>query len=205
MQALNKWIVLTILTGLILTACAPNHPNLVPPTERTGHTPTSAPVRTAGAAPTPTDISAFLQTLPNADYSIELTSSGKAQLKDGVYTEPAAPGSAAKITVQLGDERAVGDLNGDGAQDAAVTLVADSGGSGTFTYLAAVIDDQGTAKPSDSVLLGDRIIVTSLAVRSGSVVVNLLTRQPDEPMSAEPTLEETLTFALQGEKLVEVK
>jgi hypothetical protein len=107
--------------------------------------------------------------------------------------------------VQLGDERAVGDLNGDGTQDAAVTLVIDSGGSGTFTYLAAVIDDQGTAKPSDSVLLGDRIIVKSLAVRSGSVVVNLLTRQPDEPMSAEPTLEETLTFALQGGKLVEVK
>lgn len=164
----------------------------------------------AGTAVTsPTQISqksaSILQALPNAEYPIEFTRTGKAQLKDGVFEESIAPGSATKTQIRLGKEEALGDVNGDGAEDAAVTLVVDPGGSGTFTYLALVINEQGTAKPLETVLLGDRIIVRSLAIQSGSVVVTMLTRKPDEPMSAEPKVEVTRTFKLQGDKLVEAK
>ena len=81
-------------------------------------------------------------------------------------------------------------------------MVADPGGSGTFSYLALVINDAGTAKPAASVLLGDRIVVKSLAVQPGRIVVTMLTRKPEEPMSAEPTLEVTRTFQWQGGQLV---
>jgi hypothetical protein len=147
----------------------------------------------------------IMQALPNAEYPIDVASTGKAQLEDGVFEEAAAPGSATKTRVSLGEEQAAGDLNGDGARDAAVTLVADPGGSGTFTYLAAVLNQGGVARPIASVFLGDRIIVKSLAIQSGEIVVTLLTRKPDEPMAAEPTVEVTQKFRLQGDELVETE
>jgi hypothetical protein len=145
----------------------------------------------------------FLHALANAAYPVEGTRTGTAPLTDGVFEEPAAPGSAATTTVRLGHERAVGDLNGDGAEDAAVTLVVDPGGSGTFTYLALIHNDQGAARPVASVRLGDRVRVQSLAIRSGRVVVTMLTRQPTAPMSAAPDVRVTRTFRLLGDQVVE--
>jgi heat shock protein HslJ len=143
--------------------------------------------------------------LPNAEYPVDNTSTGKAQLKWGVFEESVAPGSATSTKVRLGKVQSFGDVNGDGAEDAAVTLVVDPGGSGTFTYLAAVINENGTAKPVSSILLGDRIVVKSLEMNAGTVVVTILTRKPDEEMSMEPKFEVTRTFKLQSDKLVEVK
>jgi heat shock protein HslJ len=165
---------------------------------------TAVPVTVAPVTPLPSVAPSIAQALPDADYPVEGTSTGKAQLKDGVFEESIAPGSASKISVQLGAQQAFGDLNGDGSQDAAVTLVVDSGGSGTFTYLAPVLNEQGTAVPVASTLLGDRIVVKSLVIQSGSVVVVILTRQADQPMSAEPTTEVTRTFQLRGKALIEV-
>ena len=165
----------------------------------------SAPAAATTPTQAPKNDDDFTQALSNAAYPVEGTSTGTAQLKDGVFEEPAAPGSATKIKVQLGKDPAFGDLNGDGVEDAIVTLVVEPGGSGTFTYLAPVINDHGTPKPGAAVLLGDRIILKSVSIQNGEVVVTMLTRKPDEPMSAEPTVEVTRTFKLQGDQLVEVK
>jgi hypothetical protein len=151
----------------------------------------------------PQESTSIRQALLSAEYPVDFTSTGKARLKDGVFEESVAPGSTTRIW--LGKERAFGDLNGDGAEDAAVMLVVDSGGSGTFTYLAPVINEKGMAKPLDAVLLGDRIKLKSISIQSGSIVVTMLTRKPDEPMSAEPKVEVTQRFELQGDQLVEAK
>ena len=185
MQTKRLAITITLLGGWILSACAPA---VVSPL-------TEIPQQEAS----------ILESLPNAEYPIEGTSTGKAQLKDGVFEEPVAPDSATKTKIKLGDVQAVGDVNGDGLQDALVTLVVDPGGSGTFTYFALVVNENGTAKPLAAVFLGDRIVVKSLAIEQGSIVVTMLTRNPDEPMSAEPKVEVTRTFNLQGEELVEAK
>lgn len=169
----------------ILSACASGTP--ISPTQA----PQSSP--------------SILEALANAEYPIEGTSTGKAQLKDGVFEESVAPDSATKTKIKLGDVQAVGDVNGDGLEDALVTLVVDPGGSGTFTYLALVMNEDGRAKPLGTVLLGDRIIVKSLAIQPGKVLATMLTRSPDEPMSAEPKVEVTRTFNLQGDTLVEEK
>lgn len=164
-----------------------------------------AGVAVTSPTPAPLESASIRAALPNAEYPIQVASTGKAQLKDGAFEEPIAPGSASKTKVQLGKEQAFGDVNGDGTEDAAVTLVVDSGGSGTFTYLTLVINEKGTAKPLAAVLLGDRIVVKSLAIQPGSVVATMLTRKPGEPMSAEPSVQVTRTFKLQGDKLVETK
>ena len=51
----------------------------------------------------------------------------------------ATPGSAIKITTEVFGKPAFGDLNQDGRDDAALFLVHDPGGSGTFYYVAAAI------------------------------------------------------------------
>src|SRR5438034_4426530 len=105
-----------------------------------GGTPVASPA--TATPPTPAALSIRL-TLPNAEYPIEVASTKKAQLKDGLFQEPAAPGSPTMSKIQLGTPEAFGDLNTDGAEDAAVLLVAQPGGSGTFTYLALVLNDKG--------------------------------------------------------------
>ena len=106
--------------------------------------------------------SSIVPALPNADYPIDVTTSGHAQMENDLFEEKADPG-----------------------------------GSGTFVYLAAVLDRDGAAEPVASVLLGDRIVVKSLVVEDDEITVAMLTRQEDEPMSAEPTVAVTQVFRLQ--------
>jgi hypothetical protein len=141
------------------------------------------------------------QALPNAVYPIESASTGTARLKEGVFEEPVAPGSASKTRILLGKEQVFGDLNGDGTEDAVVTLMVDHGGSGIFTYLALVLNESGAAKPLPAVLLGDRIMVKSIRIDSGVIIATILSRKPDAPMSAKPEVEIKQTFKLHGDKL----
>ncbi len=193
----NLWVVALLLLS-VCTACGGD---MATPTQSVS--PTQTPLAEILPTETPLHIASIVETLPNLEYLIELASTGKAQLMDGVFEEAAAPDSATKPKIWLGDVQALGDVNGDGAEDALVTLVVDPGGSGTFTYLALVLNEEGTAKPLAAVLLGDRVVVKSLALEPGKVVVRLLTRKPDEPMSAEPTVEVTRWFKLLGDRLVE--
>ena len=190
------FVVALLLTGI----CAACGGGTAPPTAPV--LPTQTPLAETLPTETPTKIASIADTLPNLEYEIELASTGKAQLKDGAFEEAAAPNSATKTKIWLAI-KALGDVNGDGAEDALVTLVVDPGGSGTFTYLVLVLNDGGAARPLAAVLLGDRIVVKSLELDSGNAVVSLLMRRPDEPMSAEPTVEETLKFKVQGDQLVE--
>jgi len=188
-------VILILVVAWVICGCAADTPAVQ-------LSPTSTPLEILSTE-TPGLVASIAQTLPNLEYPIELASTGKAQLEDGVFEESAAPDSATKTKFWLGDVQALGDVNGDGAEDALVILVVDPGGSGTFTYLTLVVNEEGTAKPLAAVLLGDRVVVKSLALESGNVVVSLLTRKPDEPMSAEPMVEVTRLFKLLGDRLVE--
>ena len=158
------------------------------------------PTAPGSGAPTAPSIASAL---PDADYVIETTASGKAPLKDGLYEE-AIPGSSSRNVVRLGPEPAYGDLDGDHAEDAAVTLLASAGGSGSFTYVAAVLNQDGAAKPLASVLIGDRITMKSLRIVEGKLEVTWLDRKPDEPMSTLPSSEVSKIFVVQDGKLVAV-
>ena len=139
--------------------------------------------------------------LENAEYMSEFVSGGKARLRDGRYREKAAPGSASEVVVTLSDMRAAGDLDGDGRDDAAVILVISSGGSGTFYYLAAVLNREGKAFHEASVYMGDRIRVRGLAVREGRIEIDMTVQGPGDPM-VRPTLETSRRYRLKGHRLV---
>jgi hypothetical protein len=102
-------------------------------------------------------------------------------LQDGVYTgEPLVSGGASRPTVTL-TQVAAGDLNGDGEEDAAVVLAEDSGGSGTFIYLAAVVTEAGTMTNTATILLGDRWQINSLTIIKGEISLDVLRPGANDP------------------------
>jgi uncharacterized membrane protein len=138
--------------------------------------------------------------LKNAEYLTEFSPGGKVRLADGIHKEKIVPGSAAELIVSLG-KTAIGDLNGDGFEDAAVILVTNAGGSGTFRHLAAVLNRNGTPEHVATLFLGDRIRVESLSIRSRNIDTEMLIHDTDDPMP-QPTLKLKQKYELRNDTLV---
>ena len=207
-------LILLLTSAVALMGCNASTPPSasekapVSSTDTVAATPAPAPAATTTPAPGAAASAArptgrFAEELRNAEYAIETASNGRAPLKDGVY-EASVAGSSTKAVVRLSPVPTFGDLNGDRVEDAAVTLLASPGGSGTFTYVSAVLNDNGAAKPVGSVLIGDRITMQSMRIVDGKIEVTWLDRKPGEPMSTAPATRVSKTFVLQGGKLVAV-
>lgn len=134
----------------------------------------------------------------NTVYGIE---GGKIRLKDGLSEISAAPGSAARVRTRVKGDPVYGDVDGDGEDDAAVVLVHDPGGSGTFYYIGVVLNASHGNKENQTVLIGDRFVLGQVVILNGAVVVRYLQRRPDEPMSAAPTIAKTATIRLNYDRL----
>jgi putative lipoprotein len=142
-----------------------------------------------------------IKVLKNAEYQSEFAINGSVRLSNGIYKGKIVPGSASELIVRLGDQIAFGDLNRDGAEDAVVVLITDPGGSGVFRHLGVVINEKGSPQHVASQRLGDRVRVKSLSVRSGEIIVQMMTHGPMDPMCC-PTLQVTQNYILQEDKLV---
>lgn len=140
-------------------------------------------------------------TLGNLTYTFD----GKAvALENGEYQEKPDAASATFITnIRLAPERAFGDLDGDGKRDAAVILSDAPGGSGVFGYLAAVVDRDGIPTHVAAAALGDRVAVKGVAITDGTVVLDVVTHGPDDPMCC-PSVDATWVYRLEGDALVRV-
>lgn len=143
-----------------------------------------------------------MERLRNIEYKSEFAKNGKAKLTDGVYRESLVSDSAAELVIMLSQEVAYGDLDGDGAEDAAGVLVTNSGGSGTFRHLAAVLNDNESARNVATLFLGDRVKVKSIAIKSGEIVVEMITHGPNDPLCC-PTVDVTQKYALRESQLVD--
>ncbi len=139
--------------------------------------------------------------LANATYKSEWTKSGAAPLSEGIYNEPAAPGSATETRVMLTDDIAYGDL--DDRSGAAVVLVTDPGGSGTFFDLAVVVSQSGQAANVATTNLGDRVRINSVTIENDEIIVDMVAHAPNDPLCC-PTLRVINRFGLQGDQLVRV-
>ena len=141
--------------------------------------------------------------LESASYLTENTREGSATLEDGEFREQAAPGSATEVVIRLG-KWSLGDIDGQGALDAAAITVEDPGGSGTFRYLHALIKDDDDLRDAGVAFLGDRIRIEGVSVHDGVITVAMLDRRPDDPFAAPPSVPVIRQFRLQGEELTEV-
>lgn len=127
-------------------------------------------------------------------------------LRDGKSEKEIIPGSATKIKTMAWGKPAIGDLNADGADDAALVLVHDPGGSGTFFYIAAALrnPETGQAVGTNAVLLGDRVALQNISVYEGKVELNYADRFPWEPFSAQPSVGKTKILEIKNNELKEI-
>jgi hypothetical protein len=177
-----------VLLATVLSACAPTgagRSNLLPATS-----PTAAPSAISTAPSLPLSEA----TLKNATYT--LPDIGAVQLKDGSFEHKYGEG-ATQVNKVGYMQAALGDLNGDKADDAAVILWANTGGSGTFIYLVAVVNQNDAPQQVAAQLLGDRVKVQNLAVQNGQIVINVLIFGPNDPMCC-PSQLVIRTYRLEG-------
>jgi heat shock protein HslJ len=119
-------------------------------------------------------------------------------LENGISDIPPAPNSASKIITRYFGNDAKGDLNGDGVEDIAFLLTQETGGSGTFFYVVALL---GGKTPTLSVFLGDRIAPQPMSIKNGILVVNYADRNPGESFTVQPSLGKSLYLKLDPKTL----
>jgi len=194
MKVVKAWIILALIAGWILTACAP--------ASQPQNTATTAPEVQQTEAPT----SGTTQGVDpqNATYLID----GKdVTLVDGTAEQEAAPGSATKVVTKYFGNAVDLDLNSDGLMDSAFLLTQDGGGSGTFFYTAAAINNAGSTQGTNAIFLGDRIAPQSTVINPNNPVqyiVNYADRKASDPMSAQPSVAVSRTFKFDNGTLMEV-
>jgi hypothetical protein len=149
------------------------------------------------AAPVSQDAQAAAQTeLANATYLSDYTDSGTVTLVDGEFDD-----RDAMIHTVLTEWIAYGDLDGNGVDDAAVLLASNTGGSGVFVELHAVLNTKEGPSDAAYVMLGDRVEINDLTVENGVITVDLVTQGADDAMCC-PTMPVITSYALSGSELI---
>ena len=139
----------------------------------------------------------------NSSYIIEGQS---ITLTDGFSEIESASGSVSKIVTRYFGNEVKHDLNDDGREDTVFIITQEHGGSGKFFYAVAALNTPTGHVGSNAFLLGDRIAPQSTNIDEGPttqgtnrenvIVVNFMTRKPNEPFTAEPTVGKSVWIKL---------
>ena len=96
-----------------------------------------------------------------------------------------------------------GDIDGDGAEDAIVFLTTQSGGTGHFAELAAVLNQNGNANNASMLSLGDRDVVEAGGIQAGVITLNLRVHGPNDGLCC-PSQSATFTYRLDNQQIVQL-
>ena len=97
-----------------------------------------------------------------------------------------------------------GDLGGHGSGDVPVVIVRNTGGSGSFYYVAAAIGTSGTAfHGTNAIMFGDRILPKGVEIRNKAIIVNYTDRYPWESFVVTPSVARSRTFDVEHDQLRE--
>ncbi|HSN04732.1 MAG TPA: hypothetical protein VLS44_07085 [Nitrospira sp.] len=125
-------------------------------------------------------------------------------LAAGRSEKEAVPGSTMTVVTTLVEEPVPGDLNGDGVEDAAVWLLQQPGGTGSFLYVAVALNIEGRFVGTNAVFVGDRIVPQAMRIQNGILSVTYVDRHTGEPMAARPSVGVTKNLTVTGGVLAEV-
>ena len=125
-----------------------------------------------------------LKELKNAQYSGIEGLKSPIKLVDGRWKgSPYKKGSASRPVVNLvGDLRVIGDLTGDGTQDAVVLLNHAPGGTGQLLYLAVMTRRKNKIENIATALIGDRIQIRDVRIEPKRIFVDVVQAGPKDAM-----------------------
>lgn len=116
--------------------------------------------------------------IKNAQYTVNAANAPRTvQLNSGVYETGAGTDF---ISIQMGEQMAFGDLNGDGMVDAAAVVGENYGGSGDFTYLVVFLNRSGALLDSFATLIGDRPKINALQIDNRQIVLDAVVHGPKD-------------------------
>lgn len=140
----------------------------------------------------------------NASFSIEQR---KIVLINGHAEQSAMSDPKSKIISQVWGSAEIADVNADGQQDAVLILTQNTGGSGTYYYLAVAIREGNNYQGTAVFLLGDRIQPQDIRIEDNRITVKFLDRLLSEPYSNLPTIpkEKLLIYDPKAKQLINVE
>ena len=143
------------------------------------------------------DFQVFRSEFADVTYSIPEVTDAQVRLDEsGEFADEDARVYSSFITGTAGD------LNGDGILDGVAVLATNTGGSGTFYTVHAVLGDgDGGYTDVDSFFLGDRIAVPGVTVNGAAIDVKILDRAEDEAFIVEPHIPAVVGLVLRDGKL----
>lgn len=126
----------------------------------------------------------------DATYKIEGVS---VTLKNGIAEEAPVTGSASKTITRYFGNDVKHDFDGDGREDTAFLLTQETGGTGTFYYLAVALNKADGYLGSSATIIGDRIAPQTTEMGKGNIVlVNYAERKPGEPFTTQPSVSKSI-------------
>jgi curved DNA-binding protein CbpA len=155
-------------------------------------TPRPVPI-TVASATTPRSTLTW-DKLKNASYPSHWAKSKVANLVNGEYKEYGGQGKLS-LWISLSEQFALGDLDGDNVDDAAVILYANGGGSGTWLYLTAVLNRDGVPVPVATQALGDNTNVQKITIDRGRIMMDMVVHKPTDPHCC-PTRQQSQIWTL---------
>jgi heat shock protein HslJ len=125
-----------------------------------------------------------LKELKNASYSGIEGLKSPVKLVDGRWKgRPYGKGSALRPAVNLvGDLRLIGDLDGDGIDDAVILLNYAPGGTGQLLHLAVVARKKGKIQNVATKLIGDRVQIRDVRIEQKRIFVDVVQAGPKDAM-----------------------
>jgi len=186
-----KFILILAFTTLACGLSSPSSGS-IPATS----SPIPVPVQNTLAAPTASTPSLTVEQLKNAQYQLGTSDDhSMVQLVGGKYQRGTDNTTLDYAQISSTDFAALGDLTGDGINEAAVMVFENYGGTGDFGFLTIYTNVNGLPVFLTSVLIDDRPKINSVAIENGEVYLDAITHGAQDPGCC-PGLPTTRRYAL---------
>jgi hypothetical protein len=163
--------------------------------------PTIAAVQEAIFTPTVSAPGLTVEQLKNAQYQLGARDDyAIVQLTDGIYQEGTGATTLDYAYIALTDFVAMGDLSGDGVDEAAAIFFENYGGTGNFSFLAIYKNVNGLPVFLTSTFIDDRPIINSIKIENGEVYLDAIIHGHEDPGCC-PQLPTTRRYALVNNQL----
>jgi hypothetical protein len=167
------------------------------PVESAGPATESVILVTASPTPLPPIEGLTVQQIRNADYQIGFTDVPRTvQLTNGVFQQ----GAADYMEIRLTDFVALGDLTGDGVNEAAALISENYGGTGVFVFLALYVEQAGRPVFLTSAFIDDRPAIDSVRFDGSEIFLEATTHGAEDPFCC-PTLRNQRHYRLINNQL----